>query len=299
MAAALSAAAALAVTPGRDARPRPVRGVIPAQGPPLASLDPPPDVPQPGPEQTRALDAAARRLAPALMYVGHPKGDSGTAFVISRKHRLLATNAHVAQIMSEAGGLLAFRNGSRVPCVVERVWYHPDYARARREGVSARAGGRWARYLGALSPDLAVLQLAEGCTTLQAECALARDVRAIGLPSMPVGKLGFSGPWPAEGRPMEAAFKTGAVSLVTDFAVLGGPAPRWKMVDFNAPAGEGDSGGPIFMKDGRVIGVYAWSRRREGPEEKGSAASSAGILVDALWELLDHYGLTTLVEDVQ
>ena len=88
--------AALTLAPGRAADPRPSRREAPAPESPPASLDHPPEVSRPNPEQVRRLEAAARRLAPAVMYVGHPDGDSGTAFVISRKHRLLATNAHVA-----------------------------------------------------------------------------------------------------------------------------------------------------------------------------------------------------------
>ncbi len=256
-------------------------------------LDEPPSMPSPGPESTRRLTVAARRIEPPMMYVGHPKGDSGTAFVISRTHRLLATNAHVAKIMEEAGGMIAIQNGSRQWYPVEKVWYHPDYVRSLDEGVCVLSGGRWEQYRGLLAPDLAVMRLADEGPDLQAECVLARPGETVNLASMSVGLLGFSGPWPTPGHAMEAVFKSGTVSLLTAFAPLGHADPRWQMVDFTAICDEGDSGGPIFSEDGHVIAIFAWCRSL-GDRQRGRE-SSAGIRVDALWELLDNYGLTSLV----
>jgi hypothetical protein len=259
-------------------------------------LDEPPEVPGRGFDEIERLVAAAGRVKPALMYVGHPKGDSATAFVISRKHRLLATNAHVAEIIEEAGPLVALRNGSHVSYTVDRVWYHRDYARARDEGGFIRSRGRWVPYRDILSPDLAVLHLADGGPEIEAECELARAVESIDLASRPVGLLGFSGPWPQAGHPMEAVFKTGTVSLLTDFGPRRDATACWKMVDFTAPGNIGDSGGPVFLGDGRVIAIFAWIRNVTGQDDKQwSAGSAAGIRIDARWELLDHHGLRSLV----
>jgi len=230
-----------------------------------------------------------------MMYVGHPKGDSGSAFVISRKHRLLATNAHVAQIMEEAGAMVAVPNGSNQIYPVERVWYHPDFARVWKEGVDVRAGGRWRPYRGLLGPDLAVLQLSADGPRIEAECRLAGPEQLGGLSSEPVGTLGFSGAGPPPGLPMLACFRAGTVSLLTEFSAPWDRSRVWTMVDFTAHVGSGNSGGPVFLRDGRVIAVFAWSRKTQGGGWDEGRETSAGILVNGLWELLDYHGLKGLI----
>ena len=63
-------------------------------------------VPPPGQAAFSWCDRA-RRCGPSVMLVGDPEHFMGTAFVISSKNRLLATNAHVADKFYELGSMLA------------------------------------------------------------------------------------------------------------------------------------------------------------------------------------------------
>ena len=263
-------------------------------GPPEWILDEPPSVAGPDAEAIRRLSEAARAVEPAMMYVGHPKGDSGTAFVISRKHRLLATNAHVAEIFREVGGLYAMPNGTMRRYRVENLWFHRDYGRVRAVGTSVIAAGRWVRGPRHLVPDVAVLQLSAEGPDLPAECRLARRTEVHKLLSGPVGSLGFSGPWPPPGSPMQAVFKAGTVSLLTDFTPAWDRSRHWTLVDYSAPGAEGDSGGPVFSPDGRVVAIFAWSRVGRDQGDGRDRESSAGLSVDALWELLVDSGFADL-----
>ena len=55
------------------------------------------------PSARTQLGNKVRTQEAAVFLVGHPKVGRGTAWVISKKHRLLATNAHVADIQFRAG----------------------------------------------------------------------------------------------------------------------------------------------------------------------------------------------------
>ena len=255
------------------------------------ALEEPPPTPDPAREDVWQLAEIARRLEWAVMYLGARGGDSGTAFVVSRKHRLLAACAHIADILKESGRMLAIVNGSSMIYKVERAWYHPDYKRATKEGVFVRTAGRWLHFRDVLGPDIAVLQLSADGPDLPREFEIATPADLRRLAGTAVGVLGFSGPWPLAGRRMTAVFKAGTVSLVSDFTPEWDRAHRWRLIDFTAPGGEGASGGPVFTREGRVIAMYAWSRfsKRE-PGDKGEGTAAA-IRIDALWELLRHHRL--------
>src|SRR5688500_5552945 len=68
-----------------------------------------------GPTQEARADLGdfVRKSQQAVLLVGHPKHGRGTAWVISKQHRLVATNAHVADILNDAGGsMMAIVNGT-------------------------------------------------------------------------------------------------------------------------------------------------------------------------------------------
>src|SRR5258706_12057983 len=59
---------------------------------------------KPSSQARQELGNFVRTSRQGIFLVGHPKHGRGTAWVISKKHRLLVTNAHVADILHEAGG---------------------------------------------------------------------------------------------------------------------------------------------------------------------------------------------------
>jgi hypothetical protein len=107
------------------------------------------------------LNRAARRVKRGLVLVGHPRRGHGTAFVISRKHRLLATAAHVADHAFEEDGMLAVPEGSTTEYHVVRVWFHPGIVRKLDEGLFARSERPDDGEIAYRVPDVAVIQLSD------------------------------------------------------------------------------------------------------------------------------------------
>ena len=65
------------------------------------------------------LRAVAEKLRPAMVFLAVPGGSQGSGFVISKKHRLVATAAHATNLFSKGGKLLAFRDGTSWAYTVE------------------------------------------------------------------------------------------------------------------------------------------------------------------------------------
>src|SRR5687767_13892937 len=81
---------------------------------------------EPSQQARKDLGEFTRRSQGSVLLVGHPKHGRGTAWVVSKQHRLVATNAHVADILHEAGGsMMAIVNGTASLFKIERAWYHP------------------------------------------------------------------------------------------------------------------------------------------------------------------------------
>jgi S1-C subfamily serine protease len=283
------------------------RGSRPAAATEVPALwdDPPPARPVRA-EEAERLARVASALGRAVLEVGHPRGDSGSAFVISKRHRLLATNAHVAAIFDECGGMVALGDGMTYR--VERVWYHPDYLTSKALGSvlgDYPRGGPGRVVSRDVSPDVAVLQLAPGGPDLPAEWPLAGPDELRALTGRAVGKLGFPGRnarrRPDRSRTAAAVtgFGIGTVSRVCPFAPCWDVSRRWHVVDASAPARAGDSGGPVFLPDGHVIAVSTWNRSTAGKASgpRGRPIGLAAVRIDALRELLRAYRLDALVPD--
>ena len=250
--------------------------------------------PEPSPADAEALAAAARRLAPAVLMVGHPGGGHGTAFVISRRRRLLATAAHVADHLHEAGStMLARPDGLATTYRVERAWYHPNVARELDEGLVVRSDDPRDGKVHPSGPDVAILRLAAEGPDLPVEFALADDDALRDLAGRAVGRLGFPADvnpaWPGPAHAPAAKLAVGTVLRLTDFALDSAvPAARRQQVEYSARGLGGESGGPIFLPDGRAaaiaVGTYV-------ARPRGSKSIHFGIRVDALRELIAYHGL--------
>jgi tetratricopeptide (TPR) repeat protein len=269
------------------APPAGLRGAVPEDAPPEAPREL-------SPAELEALAAVQKRLGAAVVMVGHPGGGHGTAFVISRRQRLLATAAHVADHLNEAGAtMLAIPSGVAVTYRVERAWYHPNVARELDEGLIVRSDDPGDGKVHPSGPDVAVLRLAAEGPDLPAEFALAGDDELRDLAGRAVGRLGFpfdANPnWPGPSRPPAAKLAAGTVTRLTDFALnLDAPPERRQQVEYSARGLGGESGGPIFLPDGRVaaiaVGTYV-------ARPRGSKSVHFGIRVDALRELLAYHKL--------
>jgi S1-C subfamily serine protease len=67
------------------------------------------------------IEAARLKVAPALVLLRSSDGGHGTGFVVSKKSRLIATAAHVADHAFDAGAsMVAIPEGTSTPCRIAR-----------------------------------------------------------------------------------------------------------------------------------------------------------------------------------
>jgi hypothetical protein len=165
------------------------------------------------------------------MLVGHPRFGRGTAWVISKKHRLIVTNAHVADILHESGGnMFALTNGSAELHKVERAWYHPGVRRQVSSGVVIKSGNPAEGPVNSNCPDVAIMQLGAG-PELPEELTMAGPSSFAELWAQPAAIMGYPGhdtqSWPQIGEMAEASFHDGHIQRITDFRNnVNAPAPR-------------------------------------------------------------------------
>lgn len=237
-----------------------------------------------------------RDVRQGVFLVGGPKLGTGTAWVISKKHRLLATNAHVADFFTKAqpdGKMLAMMNGSEQTYHVERVWYHPGVKRfaSQDENLSIRASNPKFGEVDPSCPDVAVLQLSSEGPDLPFELKMADPKVVLDLQGLPAAILGYPGHdttgWPKKDRSAQATFHTGVISRLSDYQFEGGvKAELAQMLQYTMESFGGFSGSPVFLANGDVIGLHNSARAIDK-----SRMVAHGIRVDALWELLVHHQL--------
>jgi len=253
---------------------------------------------KPGAEAGKELDQVARLNERGVFQVGSPKVATGTAWVISKKHRLLVTDAHVADAGHAAEGkMIAVPSGTAQVYSVAKIWYHPGVRRYFKGGaISVRSMDPKDGEIDPHCPDLAVLQLAGDGPDLSVEFSLATPDEWGSLFSQPVAIMGFPGhdtqPWPAFGEKVAATYHAGVVvRRLTDFRDRpGAPPAELQLVQYNMANWEGFSGAPVFLASGRVGAVHSAARTVKGPG--GEIASMArGIRSDCVLELLVYHGL--------
>jgi tetratricopeptide (TPR) repeat protein len=243
------------------------------------------------------LSQIVHELRPSVFLVGTADEGHGTAFVISQENRLLATNAHVADIMYAAGGeMLAIANGTAHVYRVTDAYYHPGVRRIVNH-LAVRTSDPARGDVYPESPDVAVLKLAEG-DELPPAIPLADPTEIEDLLARPVAMMGYPGhdteSWPAVGQKAEATFRQGVICRATDFFNdVNAPTDRLQFLQHSMANWFGFSGSPIFMKNGHVVAL----NNSGMTQKKGDLITSLawGVRVDCLWELLKKHGLLSQV----
>lgn len=252
-----------------------------------------------GPSQQARADLGnfVRRAQQAIMLVGHPKHGQGSAWVVSKEHRLLATNAHVADILHAAGGsMMAIVNGTATVYRVERAWYHPGVRRqVGGQGTVIKSADPGDGPVDPNCPDLAVLQLAPGGEELPAELKMAGSSQFDDLFAQPAAILGFPGhdttQWPQIGETAAATYHDGVISRLTDFRnQVGVPLPERQFVQYTMSTWSGFSGSPVFLPSGEVVAVHNSASYQKGAGGDVKAIPH-GVRIDCLWELIAHHAL--------
>ncbi|MDB5350905.1 MAG: hypothetical protein JWN86_2152 [Planctomycetota bacterium] len=248
----------------------------------------------PGREDVARLTQSARNQATGVLLVGDPQRGQGTAFVISRKHRLAATAAHVADLYQGPGTIVAVVNGSIAAYRVTKVWYHPSLRRSLDGSLTVRSPDAIDGSVAVPGPDVAVLQLEDG-PELPTELTLAGPDEAGRLLGKPIALLGYPGyaDWPTQSRLAVATLHPGIVRTHDTYTFFDGGHPGSRQVlEHSAATPEGSSGSPVFLPDGKVVGIHN-ILRLQGPE--GDVQSGMSVRVDALWELLVYHGLANKI----
>ncbi len=245
-------------------------------------------------DQTKAdLGKIARRYLQGVMLVGHPDVGHGTAWVISKKHRLLATNAHVADLMAKGKQAMAITNETSNIYKVEKAWYHPG-VRRYFEGsgsLSILSSDPEDGPVFPSCPDLAVLQLSSDGPDLPVEFTMATRNEVESVLGNPAAIFGFPGhdtDWPSLGQSPIATLHDGIVSRVTDF--FNSTRSERQQLQYTMSTWGGYSGSPLILSNGHVVGVHNMART----VESGSGVIRSiphGVRIDCLWELLVHHGL--------
>ncbi|RIK82748.1 MAG: hypothetical protein DCC67_06830 [Planctomycetota bacterium] len=244
-------------------------------------------------EDALDLSELVNTLQPSIFLVGTSDAGHGTAFVISQEHRLLATNAHVADIMHASGGeMVAIANGTARTYRVDEAFYHPGVRRVIGN-MAVRTPDPAHGDVYPESPDVAVLRLAAG-EELPPAIPLAEPGELAQLLAKPVAMLGYPGHdtecWPAVGEKAEATFRQGVICRITDFTNSVNASPgELQFIQHSMASWPGFSGSPIFLPNGRVVALNNCGATKKQGERITSLAW--GVRVDCLWELLKQHGL--------
>jgi tetratricopeptide (TPR) repeat protein/S1-C subfamily serine protease len=254
---------------------------------------------EPAPSAVADLTRVVRKAAPSVFLVGKSDVGTGTAFLISKKNRLLATNAHVADIFNKGSGdMLAYQNGTANVFKVVKAYYHPGVMRMS-SGVILRTANPSSGNVFPRSPDVAVLQLADDGHELPDELPLATRDEMYDIFAQSVCMLGFPGHdtsnLPRTGQTAGATFREGVISRVADFSNDTGSMPaRQQYLQHSMANWYGFSGSPIILPNGHVAGL---NNSGATYNVNGLSTNIAfGIRADCLWELLKADQLLDKVE---
>lgn len=171
------------------------------------------------------------KAAAATAYVTSGGRGLGTAFCIG-KDGLFLTNAHVVgQSGSQAPLILILNSGEgeterRVPARIVHSNLTKDLALLQADDKGKKA-------------EFAPLELVKDV----GEIKLGEDIRILGFPL---------GPIPAGGENPSVSLSKGVISSLRKLA------GTLVAIQTDAAVNQGNSGGPLFLEDGRVAGIVTW-----------------------------------------
>lgn len=222
----------------------------------------------------------------------------GTAFVISKSRRLLATCGHVADWFHNDGPMLAVAGGDGPHYKVIRVWYHPGLRRYLDWDLpTVRSTDPEDGPVDLRSPDLAVIEVTADGPELPGEWTLAGPEELPRENHPAIGKLGFGMDrphWFANPQETPLGFGVGVIegSFIPKPAVDGEPADA-PILTITVPLRQGDSGGPIFLPNGHVVAIcnQITPLFRGGDAQAGIRFAFGGVRIDSVHKILDDNGL--------
>jgi tetratricopeptide (TPR) repeat protein len=231
------------------------------------------------------------RCEQAVMLVGHPEYGSASAFVISAKNRLLATNAHVADMFYKSGVMTA-RGGAGATYKVEKVWYHPGVIRKHDQSLEMRCQDPSHGPIAYGSPDVAVLQLAPG-PELKTEVQMATRDELNSLLAQQVGMLGFPtcdvSRWPEPGEGLKPSFREGVVTRLSAIAAGDSHMRELQHIQHSMPSWFGFSGAPVILPNGHVVALDSTTKQIRSNQR--STSLEFAVRADCIWELLAYHNL--------
>lgn len=258
------------------------------------------DIPLFDPDDKPALEAQAKLIEPSVFVVhqilrvaGERPWQLGTAFLVSKRHRLLATAAHVISRADVDGErLVVTPAGTTSTYRVRRTWYHPGAKRLFDPGLIVNSLDPRDGLLADNSYDVALLQLDDDGPELPGEVRLAAGPFFEGPQMHQVGRFGFPGFLNPPDRPVDLPSvgriawgwtrPPAAPPAESDDSLLLGASP----IDMGGAPGE--SGSPIFRQDGAVVGVQQGAYKPDGGEGRA-------VRIECLRELIAYHGLEALV----
>ena len=265
----------------------------PTTTPAADSRAPQPKTAPPGISREWAM--VADRLRPAIVVLG-TDAVIATGFVISKKHRLVVTAGHVADLIHGSRPVMAVCNNGKAFYSLSRAWYHPRVERMGSNSIPVPSESPADGSIAATRFDVAVVQLSSDGPELTAELDIARDEEQLNLVGRAVGCLCFvpEDSMHFQGEETRALPIQFTVSkLISRTVAVDDPAIALNsQVCIASLPGAGTSGSPVFLPNGRVIGVVTSAM------ESRTTQVHVASKVATLRELIAYHHLTSLVPSI-
>lgn len=173
----------------------------------------------------------------------------GTAFVVDEEKGLLATNAHIVQLLRAMPKRFVVQNKTGNIFEIKRAAHNPLFVTLS-------------------SPDVGMIEInADGVALKNLPLASAQELGALRAGTQ-IATLGFPGelqdqyiadPSAQQHPGVLATFKQGWIGRVSNYSGVQVTADKNVLIQHSASLSSGTSGSPIFTKNGKVIAVSSSS----------------------------------------